>query len=127
MVWSSDVCSSYLILHRLRLLTVAAGDLPSDVRLAGDLDLRLIVLRQVVPELLVDDQLGGRRRLVPAREVVVLGDLLEAHRLVDRGHGELRPVDHALLEVREDLAGREQGHRKEIGRASCRERGWKNR
>jgi hypothetical protein len=46
----------------------------------------------------------GGERLVPAREVVNLDDLVEAERLVDIGQGKLGGVDRALLKRREDLA-----------------------
>ena len=49
--------------------------------------------------------------LVPAGEVVVLGDAVEAERLVSDGLCELRGVDDAGLERLEDLAGRQHGDR----------------
>ena len=42
---------------------------------------------------------------MPAREIVVLGDVVEAEVEVDRRHGELGRVDHAALEGRVDVGG----------------------
>ena len=46
-----------------------------------------------------------RRHLVPAREVVVLGDLVEAKRQVHHRHRELGRVDGAELQRLENFAG----------------------
>ena len=45
---------------------------------------------------------------MPAREVVVLGDLVEAVLDVHGGHGEFRGIDHALLQGGEDVAAGQQ-------------------
>ena len=45
------------------------------------------------------------RHLVPAREVVVLGDLVEAQRQVHDRHRELGRIDGAELQRLEDFAG----------------------
>ena len=79
-----------------------------DALAAGDLEYRLVLVRQGVPLVLVDQQMAHRHLLVPAREVVVLGDLVEAVLDVHGGHRELGGVDHALFQRREDVAARQQ-------------------
>ncbi len=63
-----------------------------------------------VPDVQVDDQMHGRRRLMPARVVVVAGDAVEAELLVDDGQRVLGGVDGALLERLEDLAAGQHRH-----------------
>src|SRR3546814_16558785 len=67
--WSSDVCSSDLVALDVGLV---------DVRVAGDLQPVLLQLRERVVLRAVHHQVVEARRLVPARKVVVLGDLEEA-------------------------------------------------
>ena len=66
--------------------------------LGRDLDHRLVVVRQRIVGLLVHQELAARDLLVPAREVVELGDLVEAELDVHGGHRELGGIDHAAFE-----------------------------
>ena len=65
------------------------------------------MLRQGIPPLQVDAQVQHGAALPPAREVVVLGHLVEAELLVVIGADELGRIDGAALERRIDVAGRD--------------------
>ena len=68
---------------------------------------RLVALGQLVPLLLVDDEVQHGAALPPAGSVVVLGDLQEAELLVVVGADELRRVERAALERRINVAARD--------------------
>src|SRR5690606_15547586 len=71
---------------------------------------RLQVGRQRLILRLADHQLRGQARLDEAREVIVLGDLVEAECQVVVGTDELGRVKRARLKRLENLARREVGH-----------------
>ena len=64
----------------------------------------LVGFRQLVPLLLVDDEVQHRAALPPARGIVVFRDLQEAELLVVVGADELGRVDGAALQRRIDVA-----------------------
>ena len=94
--------------HDAELHRLALGKGDDHLRLARDLDHRLVGIGQLVVRRLVHQQLAARHLLVPAREVVELGDLVEAELHVHHRHRELRGVDHAALERRIDVGRGQQ-------------------
>ena len=94
--------------HDVELHRLALGVGVGHLRLAGDLDHRLVVVGQRIPRLLVHQELAARDLLVPAGEVVELGDLVEAELDVHRGHRELGGVDDAALQRLVDVGRRQQ-------------------
>ena len=73
---------------------------------AGLLQDRLIVLRQRVPLVEIDEGEQHRAAFPPARRIVVRRDLVEAELLVVVGPDPFGSVDRALLQRRIDVAGR---------------------
>ena len=67
----------------------------------------LVVLRQLVPLLLVDDEVQHGAALPPAGGVIVFGDFQEAELLVVVGADELGRIEGAALQRRIDVAGRD--------------------
>ena len=56
--------------------------------------------------------MAGRERLVPAREVVVARDAIEAELAIDDGQRVLGGVDRTFLQGLEQIAPRNHGHRR---------------
>ena len=97
--------------QRGRVDVVVLGHHPVVRGVAGGLENRLVVLRQVVPLLQVDQRHQLRSRFPPARGVVVLADLLEAELRVVVGSDPLAAVDRALLQRGIDVgAGHHRRH-----------------
>ena len=87
------------------------SEVAGDARRAGCLDDGPLVVCEFRPGIGVHDEVEGGEGLVPAREVVVADDPVEAEALVDRGHRELGGVDGSFLQCLEDLASRQHGDR----------------
>ena len=98
--------------HRLRVRRLRLGVGIGDLLERRRLDHGLVGGGQGVVRGLVHQELVARDLLVPARVVVVLGDLVEAEIDVDGRHRELGGVDDAALERGIDVRPREQlrGH-----------------
>src|SRR5262245_15635125 len=94
--------------HGLELHGLGLGEGDDHLRLARDLDHRLVGGGQLVVSRLVHQELAARHLLVPAREVVELGDLVEAELDVHHRHRELGGVDHAAFERRIDVGRGQQ-------------------
>ena len=92
--------------QRRRVLVVVLGHHRHVGLVRGGLEGFLVLRRQLVPRLLVDEEVDRRARLPPARVVVVLGDLVEAELLVVVGADPFRGVDRALFQRRVDVASR---------------------
>ena len=94
----SSIASALFFWHQASLMTLQAAQAFSTIALRSG--------GRRGPLGLVDDQLAGGRRLVPAGGVVVFGHLVQAELAVEIGPDEFGRVDHAALERREDLARR---------------------
>ena len=73
-----------------------------------NLDDALLLLAEFVPLTLVHQEFGNRNLLMPAGEIVVLRNLVEAELGVDRRHGEFRGVNDATFQSRIDVRSREK-------------------